>query len=139
MRIMDLEHMITFLVIMIPCHGWILLILLTYTMLQWSRTVFNVNLISRFGCLQWPVRSLDIVLLGFLHWGYLKVYKNRPQTFQELKNKVVQNEIDDLNCHPEMLKVVMENFHQTFQELTKHHGECLLLRKYNFKKLRYEE
>lgn len=54
------------------------------------RELFPEKVISRFGDLNWPARSPDLTPLDFFLWGYLKskVYVNRPNTLQELKQKI---------------------------------------------------
>lgn len=48
--------------------------------------------------------SPRLVSLSLLKYG---VYRNRPQTIQELKVKM-WSEIESVNCHHEMLKGIME-------------------------------
>ena len=57
------------------------------------REQFPNRVISKNGDLRWPPRSPDLTPPDFFLWGYLKekVYINKPQTLQELKDNI-------LNC-----------------------------------------
>ena len=72
------------------------------------KDLFPGQLISRFGDLHWPARSPDLTAPDFFLWGYLKekVYVNKPQTLDQLKNNIRQ-EIE--NIPVEILKKVMKN------------------------------
>ena len=72
------------------------------------KDAFPGRLISRFGDLHWPARSLDLTAPDFFLWGFLKsrVYVNKPQTLAALKDNIRQ-ECEDLS--PEVLAKVMEN------------------------------
>lgn len=63
------------------------------------RAAFPERLISRFGDVPWPPRSPDLTSPDFFLWGYLKgkVYRNRPNTLQELKNNIIE-EINTINA-----------------------------------------
>ena len=53
---------------------------------------FPGRLISRNGDISWPPRSPDLTPPDFFLWGYLKgkVYINKPNTLQELKNIIAE-------------------------------------------------
>ena len=69
---------------------------------------FPGRLISRNGDISWPPRSPDLTPPDFFLWGYLKgkVYINKPNTLQELKNNIIA-EINGIT--PDILQNVMEN------------------------------
>lgn len=69
---------------------------------------FPGKLISRFGDIEWPARSPDLSPLDFFLWGYLKgkVYRNKPQSVDELKN-AIRTEISLIG--QDVLQKVMEN------------------------------
>lgn len=72
------------------------------------RQQFPNRIISKNGDLRWPPRSPDLTAPDFFLWGYLKdkVYVNKPQTLQQLKDNI-QEEIDRIP--QETLNKVMEN------------------------------
>ena len=72
------------------------------------RNRFPGKLISRFGDIEWPARSPDLPPLDFFLWGYLKgkVYRNKPQSVDELKN-AIRTEISLIG--QDVLQKVMEN------------------------------
>lgn len=76
--------------------------------IQLLNDVFPRRLISRSGDLAWPARSPDLTAPDFFLWGFLKskVYVNKPQTIQHLKDNI-RHEIEEIQ--PEMLKDVMKN------------------------------
>jgi hypothetical protein len=53
---------------------------------------FPEHWIGRRGTIDWPARSPDLTPLDFFLWGYGKscVYKSRPQTIDELKERILQ-------------------------------------------------
>ena len=61
------------------------------------------------GDVNWPPRSRDLTPLDFFLWGYLKdkVYINKPQTIEDLKEEIRRN-IAEI-C-PQLCQRVMENF-----------------------------
>lgn len=76
--------------------------------IQLLRHLFEERIISR-GCeINWPSRSPDLTAADFFLWGYLKerVYVNKPQTLQHLKNNI-EAEIRALGR--DILRGVMEN------------------------------
>ena len=56
----------------------------------------------------WPPRSLDLTILDFYLWGYLKdkVYEGNPQTIDNLKISVIQR-MQEIT--PSMLKRFSKN------------------------------
>ena len=69
---------------------------------------FPGRLISRFGDFSWPPRSPDLTSPDSLLRGYLKgkIYLNKPNTLQEIKNNIIQ-EISLLD--PAIFESVNEN------------------------------
>lgn len=61
---------------------------------EYLNTQFPGRWIGRRGAIDWPARSPDLNPLDFFLWGYLKskVYVNRPDNIQDLKQKI-SNEI----------------------------------------------
>ncbi|XP_025264144.1 uncharacterized protein LOC112637804 [Camponotus floridanus] len=53
--------------------------------------VFNDRWIGRRGYIEWPARSPDLSPLDYFLWGYLKdrMYKNKPQNLQELRQRIL--------------------------------------------------
>ena len=60
--------------------------------MQLLRQCFGDKIISRNGNVNWPSRSPDLTIPNFFLWGYLKekVYINKPQTLQKLKENISQ-------------------------------------------------
>lgn len=51
--------------------------------------VFQNRWIGRRATIEWPPRSPDLTSLDFFLWGHLKnVYKTRPESIEELKNRI---------------------------------------------------
>ncbi|GFV07668.1 putative DD41D transposase [Trichonephila clavipes] len=67
------------------------------------------RLISRFGPVNWPLRSCDLTPLGYFLWGYVKslVYADKPQTLDHLEDNI-RRVIADIR--PQMLEKVIENW-----------------------------
>ncbi|GFW93452.1 uncharacterized protein TNCV_46551 [Trichonephila clavipes] len=67
------------------------------------------RLISRFGPLNWPPRSCDLIPLDYFLWGYVKslVYADKPQTLDHLEDNI-HRVIADIR--PQMLEKVIENW-----------------------------
>lgn len=82
---------------------------------------FPRRVISRNGDVNWPARSCDITPLDFFLWGFLKdqVYKNNPQTIDELKNNI-RGAIGEINLH--MCDKVIENFKKRIAVCNRSHG-----------------
>ena len=72
------------------------------------RQTFGHRIISRNTEILWPPRSPDLTPPDYFLWGYLKerVYINKPQTIQQLKDKI-SAEIRGLQ--PELKITVMAN------------------------------
>jgi hypothetical protein len=58
--------------------------------MQVVRDMFLQHVISRFGDIHWPPRSLELSICNSFLWGYLKskLYINKPRNFQELKDSI---------------------------------------------------
>ena len=76
--------------------------------IQQGKAAFPGRLISHFGDFSWPPRSPDLTSPDSFLWGYLKgkVYLNKPNTLQEIKNNIIE-EISLIN--PAVLESVNEN------------------------------
>ncbi|GFT96028.1 uncharacterized protein TNCV_313141 [Trichonephila clavipes] len=70
---------------------------------------FGDRLISRFGPVNWPLRSCDLTPPDYFLWGYVKslVYADTPQTLDHLEDNICRV-IDDIR--PQMLEKVIENW-----------------------------
>jgi len=83
------------------------------------RCLFLQRVISRFGDVPWPPRSLDLSAPDFFLWGYLKskVYSNHPTDLHALKENI-REEIAKLS--EETLQAVRHSFltrvHLCFEE-----------------------
>lgn len=90
------------------------------------RNVFHNHLISRFGDIPWPPRSPDVTAPDYFLWGKLKekVFRSRPHTIQELKNRISQ-EIEEINRDQNLLQRVMDNFRKRLEELAVRRGSHL--------------
>ncbi|GFX82311.1 transposable element Tc3 transposase [Trichonephila clavipes] len=66
------------------------------------------HLISRFGPVNWPPRSCDLIPLDYFLWGYVKslVYVDKPQTLDHLEDNI-HRVIADIR--PQRLEKVIEN------------------------------
>lgn len=73
------------------------------------RTRFPHRVISRFGDQHWPPRSCDLTPMDYFLWGYLKdkVYENKPQTIERLKEEI-QRVIAEIT--PQVCEKVIQNF-----------------------------
>ncbi|GFX24552.1 putative DD41D transposase [Trichonephila clavipes] len=73
------------------------------------KNTFGDRLISRFGPVNWPLRSCDLTLLDYFMWGYVKslVYADKPQTLDHLEDNI-RRVIADIP--PQMLEKVIENW-----------------------------
>ncbi|GFY13579.1 uncharacterized protein TNCV_4959491 [Trichonephila clavipes] len=54
------------------------------------KDTFGDHLISRFGPVNWPLRSCDLTPLDYYLWGYVKssVYADKPQTLDHLEDNI---------------------------------------------------
>ncbi|GFV80833.1 transposable element Tc3 transposase [Trichonephila clavipes] len=70
---------------------------------------FGDRLISRFGPVNWPLRSWDLTPLDYFLWGYVKslVYADKPRTLDHLEDNI-RRVIADIR--PQMLEKVIENW-----------------------------
>ncbi|GFT13174.1 transposable element Tc3 transposase [Trichonephila clavipes] len=73
------------------------------------KDMFGDHLISRFGPVNWPPRSCDLIPLDYFLWGYVKslVYADKPQTLDHLEDNI-RRVIADIR--PQMLGKVIENW-----------------------------
>ncbi|GFU51635.1 uncharacterized protein TNCV_82651 [Trichonephila clavipes] len=73
------------------------------------KDTFGYRLISRFGLVNWPPRSCDLIPLDYFLWGYVKslVYADTPQTLDHLEDNI-RCVIADIR--PQMLEKVIENW-----------------------------
>ncbi|GFX96084.1 transposase [Trichonephila clavipes] len=73
------------------------------------KDTFGDRLISRFGPVNWPPRSCDLIPLDYFLWGYVKslVYADKPQTLDHLEDNI-RRVIADIR--PQMLEKVIENW-----------------------------
>ncbi|GFV57004.1 putative transposable element [Trichonephila clavipes] len=73
------------------------------------KETFGDNLISRFGPVNWPLRSCDLTPLDYFLWGYVKslVYADKPQTLDHLEDNILRVIAD---IRPQMLEKVIENW-----------------------------
>ncbi|GFS87311.1 DUF4817 domain-containing protein [Trichonephila clavipes] len=73
------------------------------------KDTFGDRLISRFGPVNWPPRSRDLIPLDYFLWGYVKslVYADKPQTLDHLEDNI-RRVIADIR--PQMLEKVIENW-----------------------------
>ncbi|GFU91938.1 putative LOC100569746 [Trichonephila clavipes] len=71
------------------------------------KDTFGDRLISRFGPVNWPLRSCDLTPLDYFQWGYVKslVYADKPQTLDHLED-IIRRFIADIR--PQMLENVIE-------------------------------
>ncbi|GFX09338.1 putative LOC100569746 [Trichonephila clavipes] len=73
------------------------------------KDTFGDHLISRFGPVNWPLRSCDLTPLDYFLWGYVKsmVYADKPQTLDYLEDNI-RRVIADIR--PQILEKVIENW-----------------------------
>jgi len=86
------------------------------------RNLFPNHVISRYGDITWPARSLDLSGCDFFLWGYPKsqVFKAAaPHTVQELKNRIQQ---DVKRIPVEMLQRVMGDVRKRLSECLERNG-----------------
>jgi len=71
--------------------------------------------------MEWPARSSDLSPCDFFLWGYLKekVFKHRPQSLEDLKERI-QQEIDSIL--PELTRRVMKNFRERLHQCVANDG-----------------
>ncbi|GFV03360.1 transposable element Tcb2 transposase [Trichonephila clavipes] len=67
------------------------------------KDTFGDRLISRFGPVNWPIRSCDLTPLDYFLWGYVKslVYADKPQTLDHLEDNICRVIAD---IRPQMLE-----------------------------------
>ena len=88
------------------------------------RQHFPGRLISRFGDIHWPSRSPDLTPPDYFLWGYLKdrVYRNKPQTLQQLKENIRREVAVISNA---LLHCVMRSMFERAEECCRRSGEHL--------------
>ena len=85
---------------------------------MWNGGNFLTNRIG------WPARSPDLNPCDFFLWGYLKskVYSNRPQSIEELKDAIRQ---EIASIPHEMIRRVIDNFRERLQQCVDNNGSHL--------------
>lgn len=83
---------------------------------EYLNTIFPNRWIGRRGSIEWPPRSPDLSPLDFFVWGHLKnsVYKTKPQTINELRDRVVA----------EIQKVPRESLQRAVSSFYNRLGHC---------------
>ncbi|GFY25806.1 uncharacterized protein TNCV_1915561 [Trichonephila clavipes] len=73
------------------------------------KDTFGDRLISRFGPVNWPPRSVDLTQLDYFLWGYVKslVYADKPKTLDHLEDNI-HRVIADIR--PQMFEKIIENW-----------------------------
>jgi hypothetical protein len=79
------------------------------------RQMFPGRLVSLRSDIGWPTRSPDLSMCDFFLWGYLKdkVFKHRPNTIEDLKEKITQ-EIEAIPI--EMYRKSYANFRERLKQ-----------------------
>lgn len=88
------------------------------------KEMFPGRLVSLRGDVGWPARSPDLSICDFFLWGYLKekVFKTRPHTLQELKERI----IEEVNATPrDMCQQAVQNFRNRVQQCVTDNGRHL--------------
>ncbi|GFT23543.1 uncharacterized protein TNCV_3510481 [Trichonephila clavipes] len=85
------------------------------------KDTFGDRLISRFGPVNWSLRSCDLTPLDYFLWGYVKllVYADMPQTLDHLEDNI-RRVIADIR--PQMLEKVIENWTSRLDYIRASHG-----------------
>ncbi|GFW35011.1 uncharacterized protein TNCV_979491 [Trichonephila clavipes] len=85
------------------------------------KDMFGDRLISRFGPVNWPLRSCDLTPLDYFMWDYVKslVYADKPQTLDHLEDNI-RRVIADIR--PQMLEKVIENWPSRFDYIRESRG-----------------
>jgi len=88
------------------------------------REIFPGHVISLRGDIGWPPRSPDLTHCDFFLWGYLKakVYEQRPQTLEVLK-EAIRQEVAAIT--PEMTRKVMDNYRERLHQFVNIQGRHL--------------
>ncbi|GFY13566.1 putative LOC100569746 [Trichonephila clavipes] len=89
------------------------------------KDTFGDRLISRFGPVNWPLRSCDLTPLDYFLWGYVKslVYADKPQTLDYLEDNI-RRVIADIR--PQMLEKVIENWTSRLDYIRASRGSPML-------------
>jgi hypothetical protein len=82
------------------------------------------RLVSLRGDVGWPARSPDLSICYFFLWGYLKenVFKHRPHTLPELKERIIE-EANAIPC--EMCERAVQGFRDRLQQCVAANGHQL--------------
>jgi hypothetical protein len=85
---------------------------------------FPGRLVSLRGDVGWPARSPDLSIYDFFLWGYLKerVFKRRPHTLPELKERIIE-EVDAITR--EMCERAVQSFRDRLQQCVAANGRQL--------------
>ena len=88
------------------------------------REMLPGHLILLRGDIGWPARSPDLNPCDFFLWGYLKskVYSNRPQSIEELKDAIRQ---EIASIPHEMIHRVIDNFRERLRQCVDNNGSHL--------------
>ncbi|GFW28941.1 uncharacterized protein TNCV_202641 [Trichonephila clavipes] len=80
-----------------------------------------VDRVSRFGPVNWPPRSCDLIPVDYFLWGYVKslAYADKPQTLDHLED-TIRSVIADIR--PQMLEKVIENWTSRLDYIRASHG-----------------
>jgi len=80
--------------------------------------MFSGHLISRFGDVPWPPRSLNLSVCDFFLWGYLKshVHTHKPRMLNDLK-EAIRQEIRPIDR--QLLACVMDDFQKRLETSSK--------------------
>ena len=86
--------------------------------------MFPDHLILLRGDIGWPAHSSDLNPCNFFLWGYLKskVYSNRPQSIEQLKDAIHQEATAILH---EMICRVIDNFRERLRQCADNNGSHL--------------
>jgi hypothetical protein len=82
------------------------------------RNLLPNHVISRYGDITWPVRSLDFSACDFFLWGYMKsqvLKAPAPHTVQKLKHGIQQ----------EVKRILVEMLQRVMGDVRKRLTECL--------------
>ncbi|GFV83376.1 putative DD41D transposase [Trichonephila clavipes] len=90
------------------------------------KDTFGDRLISRFGPVNWPLRSCDLTPLEYFLWGYVNslVYADKPQTLDHLEDNI-RRVIADIR--PQMLEKVIENWTSRLDYIRGSRGKLMLI------------
>lgn len=89
---------------------------------QYLDTIWPGKWIGRRGPIEWPARSPDLTPLDFFLWGHIKskVYKNRPNTLEDLKERI---RIEMQNIAPHMIQRAVQSVYARTGQCQMVHGK----------------